>query len=279
MEFIIILFLTSILVKYPDKVSLIPLKKLELWEEANVRKALSPLKLYELAENIRHNDLMVPLLAKYDKKKDRYLVFSGQRRLEACRNIEKSPVKCYVFDTISEDNARLLSLSENLYREKMSVDDVAKAAYSLFKKHGKNYAKTSRILGVDPETLKSYLDYYAVPETIKKEGEKLGIKRNEVTQVFFKYLSTSKSLGVLRELGKITSRDEKAKLKAAIKESNPTDSINKIKSRAKALLNSQKIELIIPNEYVTGLERAAKTKDQTINDAILDIIRDAVKGY
>jgi len=258
---------------------MINLEKLELWDEANVRKNMSPLKLQELADNIKHNGLMVPLLVKHDKKTGKYLVFSGQRRLAACQRIEKPKIECFVIEKITEDDARLLSLSENLYREKMATDEVAKAAYALFKKNNKNYAKTSRILGVHPNTLRGYLDYYAVPESIKKIGIEFGLKKNDITKIFNKFRNTSKCLGIIRELGQIESRKEKKEMRAAIREATPTDSVDKIKKRTKQLLNSTRVTIIIPNDVVSEINKEARQQNQDISETIQDIVEDWAKGY
>lgn len=267
------------MVKIPDKLRTIPFERLEFWAEANVRKDMSPIKLAELAENIREVGLIVPLMAKFDKPSGKYLVFSGQRRLAACEKINKKMVECYVFDRISEDDARLLSLSENLYREKMAVDDVAKAAHSLFIKNNKSYKKTADALGVTHNVLRRYLDYYAVPEPVKREADKVGLRKNEVTKIYNKFLKTSKALAVIREFGKIDSRKGRMKLNAAIREASPTDSVNKIKARAKQLLNSQEIKIIIPNDVVSELKKVARQKGQDLSEAIQDIVEDWVTGY
>ncbi|MGH2638542.1 MAG: ParB N-terminal domain-containing protein, partial [Rhabdochlamydiaceae bacterium] len=56
---------------------------------------------------------------KKDSKTGKYLVFGGQRRLEACRRIKLDPVPSYVYKDVDMTNARLISLSENLYRKQI----------------------------------------------------------------------------------------------------------------------------------------------------------------
>ena len=88
------------------QLKLIALEKLELWEEANVRKSNALENIHDLANNIKQNELRVPLLVKEKEHNKLYHVFSGQRRLEACRMINYSPVPCFVFKKFPYERLR-----------------------------------------------------------------------------------------------------------------------------------------------------------------------------
>lgn len=107
----------------PTKIEYLPIIKLELWKSANVRKSNIIQNIDDLAANISQVGIRVPLLVKQGKQN--YMVFSGQRRLEAAKIAGLSEAPCMIFKHITESEVRILSLSENIYRESMTPDDIA----------------------------------------------------------------------------------------------------------------------------------------------------------
>ena len=122
---------------------------LELWAEANVRNHRPMQDIGELAGNIRQNGLRFPLLVKRKRANGKYGVFSGQRRLMACAKAGLERIPCFVFDRIRLQQARILSLSENLHSLPFDSGDRARASKRLLR-HFKDTAKVAAALGVDP---------------------------------------------------------------------------------------------------------------------------------
>src|SRR5438445_6859840 len=140
------------------KLHFIPREQLELWREANVRHSEALLNINELAGSIKKHGVLVPLLVKEEEPRKKYLVFSGQRRFEACKIAELPEVPCFVFKDISERDAKILSFSENLFREAMTAEDKSRAAIELYGKF-RDMDKVGIALGVKGGTVRKYLRY------------------------------------------------------------------------------------------------------------------------
>ncbi|MEJ7655008.1 MAG: ParB/RepB/Spo0J family partition protein, partial [Chloroflexia bacterium] len=90
------------------------------------RSTMDAAELESLAESIRENGVLQPLLVQPDG--DNYRLIAGHRRLEAARSAGLDRVPVYVRPSSPDDNVLLLALVENLQRSDLSPLDEA-AAY------------------------------------------------------------------------------------------------------------------------------------------------------
>jgi ParB/RepB/Spo0J family partition protein len=237
-----------------------PLKKINieylvLWEEANVRKDEPAEDIEDLANNIKQNGLRVPLLVK-EKSTKEFLVFSGQRRLLACAKAGLPKVPCFVFKNISLNDARILSLSENLYRLKMTYNDVSNAAKSLYEHYG-SLDKVSTALGVSKETVKRYLGYNAIPNELK---ELVGMKKITAAQaidIYSKFPDQNKSIKIARELSRIQSKPSKQKFYTATRDAKESDSMETIRKNASKIKPSKNYSVALPSAHSKIIEDLA----------------------
>jgi len=132
-----------------ERTEYIPLEKLVV-STFNVRKRTDPQEIEKLAENIRSIGLQEPLVVRPEDGK--YGVVIGSRRLEAIRLIrERWPrdyerlfprgVPCFVRD-LDPREAMLASLSENIMRQSISLEEVG-AAIDKLRKMGLSDAEIS----------------------------------------------------------------------------------------------------------------------------------------
>ena len=112
----------------------ISIEQLEVWEEANVRKREVLLNIEDLAGNIKKFGVQSPLLVWEKKKNEKYMIFSGQRRYEASKLADLDTIPCLVYKTMTVTQAKVLSFSENMYREDMTMEDKSNATRELFEK-------------------------------------------------------------------------------------------------------------------------------------------------
>ena len=196
----------------------IPIKKLELWTEANVRKENPARNIEDLASSIKKNGMRVPLLVK--KEKDSYKVFSGQRRLLAAQIAQTKEVPCHVYERISKRDAIMLSLTENVLREAMTKDDKSAAAVELLKMC-KSIERVAKIMGVATVTIRRYLKYNDIPERLRNFKD-MGLSGNEIEGIFVKFPDLEDAVEVARDLASIKDRKKKSAYRAAIRTSSPS---------------------------------------------------------
>lgn len=248
----------------------VPIEKLKLWEEGNVRKVEILTNIEELASNIAKIGLRLPLLVKKFSE-EKYGVFSGQRRLKACEMAGIKYVPCLVFETISAQQARLISLSENLYRQPMNDDDISNATYDLLQKL-KTREKVAIALGQSVNKVKKYLGYKRLPEELKDVVREKKITPQQAIDIFSKFPEEKKAVTVAKELGSIKTRGKKAKLYHAIKTSATTDDLSTIRKSAEKLEKTIVYEIILPDFKAKLLEKIALQRKVTVEDILQQII-------
>ena len=258
----------------------IPIEDLELWKEANVRKQEVFLNIEDLAGNIKRYGVQVPLLVK-KKDKHNYLIFSGQRRFEASKIAGLDELPCFVFENITLTEAKILSFSENLYREGMTIDDKSRAANELFKQF-QNEEKVAKALGVkNVQTVRRYLKYDFISEELRKYGKKpYNLFANEIEDIFFKFPDSNRAIAVAKKLSSLKKGTvHRRKLHASIKVSHSSDDVGTISKRADKLIRLQTFKIILPDTSSKTIEKVALVRKMKIEDFLVDIVEEWISRY
>jgi ParB/RepB/Spo0J family partition protein len=232
------------------------LEKLELWQEANARKSDVYVDMENLAHSISEIGLQVPLVVMEQIPNEKYLVISGQRRLQACRMVNYSPVPCIVFKNVTLEQAKIMSLSENLHRRAMNADDISDACDYLYKQWG-DLSEVARRLGVSVPTVRKYLGYKNVPEQIKDLVREGRITASQAILIYTQFLDPKRQIEVAQELASIQQRADKSKFFQAVKEARPTDDVPKIRERAKRLAEMKSFTILLPPKTSRAVEKVA----------------------
>lgn len=121
------------------KVSEVALEEIQP-KDSNVRTDLnspnSKENLNELAENIKVNGLLQPIVLRGQEGKPPYDIIVGQRRFLAHRLLGKKTIKAVFSGEIEDINVLLLSISENMCRQEMNFEDTSNAITTLYKHFG-----------------------------------------------------------------------------------------------------------------------------------------------
>lgn len=138
----------------------IPVVQIKVSNE-NVRKDLNSeddeTNLDNLANDIKQNGLINPITVReIVDEKYKYEVFAGQRRLLACRLLNWETIHC-VIKNVSDVEAEIISLSENVQRNKMSTKDKVSMIAKLHTHFNKDMKKLSDTVSLSVSTLKQYL--------------------------------------------------------------------------------------------------------------------------
>jgi len=156
---------------------------LELDKESNVRKLVSKDESFQsLKESIRESGVLEPLVAR--RENDKYLVYIGQRRLLAIRELynEGYRVKIPVIvKEVDETERKIESLIENILREDITPLERCEAIESLVEKLG-SIDKVAKRLGVTRKTIYRWTRYGAIEEKLE-ETKIEEDKKQELRQV------------------------------------------------------------------------------------------------
>ena len=149
----------------PD--SVLPLAQIRP-NKGQPRKLFKPDELAELADSIKQNGVLQPILVR--KKGDYYEIVAGERRYQAAREagLEEVPV---IIREISDDDVFKLALIENLQRSDLSPLEEASGYRQLIKEKGLTQEELAKILSKSRSTITNTLRLLDLPEEVQELDE------------------------------------------------------------------------------------------------------------
>jgi ParB/RepB/Spo0J family partition protein len=125
-------------------VDAVQISKLEVDKEAQPRKRDEG-QVAHLAASIKKKVLMQPLLVRYDKARDVYLITEGQHRFYACKALGIDRVPCIVYLDMDKALALLCGIEANAEdrAKALSGGDMAAKAHSIIEETKRRLRKTS----------------------------------------------------------------------------------------------------------------------------------------
>ena len=122
---------------------LIPIEKI-FRDETQPRKEFNKEKINELAQSIKKNGLIQPLIVT-KRITDTFLLVAGERRWRAAQNTDLKVLPALLLpEDLDKDE---ISLIENIQREDLKVSEEAKAYQQLIKKNNYTHESLSKIVG------------------------------------------------------------------------------------------------------------------------------------
>lgn len=121
--------------------------------------------LEELAESIRINGVVQPVVVRPAEKEGRYILVLGQRRCLASKMAEKTTVPALV-KRVSEQQAAEMTIVENLQREDLSPLEHAEAFKVLSQKFGLTQQQIGERVGLARESVSNYMRLLKLPERV-----------------------------------------------------------------------------------------------------------------
>ena len=128
------------------------------------RTVFEPDKLQELAESIRANGVIQPLIVR--QKGARYELVAGERRLRAAALAELGEVPV-VIQEYTDDRILELQLIENIQREDLNPIEVATAFERLVKEHGLTHEEVGHRTGKERATVTNTIRLLRLPDLVK----------------------------------------------------------------------------------------------------------------
>jgi ParB family chromosome partitioning protein len=132
--------------------------------EAQPRKHFDESKLKELAQSIKANGLIQPLVVR--RIGDGFQLIAGERRWRAAQLAGIHKVPCVIKDA-SDDSVLELSLIENLQREDLNPIEEAAAYKSLLETLGMTQDQVAQRIGKDRSTVANSLRLLRLPPEVQ----------------------------------------------------------------------------------------------------------------
>ncbi|MFH1625775.1 MAG: ParB/RepB/Spo0J family partition protein [Pseudomonadota bacterium] len=147
-----------------DKIVLLDIDEVDPPSEA-VRDLIDPEGIRELAESIRSQGLLQPILVR--PFSGRYEVVAGHRRLLGHRLIGKTKIRAFIKD-LSDEETLLIRAVENIQRKDLTPIEQGKIYKILREKLGYSLEKMAQKMGKTKPTIIKYLKILEIPEEFRK---------------------------------------------------------------------------------------------------------------
>ena len=132
------------------------------------RKTFSGEELAELAQSIKENGLLQPLLLRpAPKVPGKYELVAGERRLRAVQKLGWKQVPAITRE-VDDDTLLVLALVENLQREALNPMEEADGYQVLMDAHGLSHAQIGRSVGKSRSTVANMVRLLQLPPVVRK---------------------------------------------------------------------------------------------------------------
>ena len=128
------------------------------------RDLIDPEQVRELAESIRSQGLLQPILAR--PMNGRFEVVAGHRRLLAHRLIGSVTIKSLVRE-MTDEEVEIVRATENDQREDLNPIEKAKGYKKLRDKHGMTVEQIAQKMGRNKDTIHRYLNLLKMPDVLQ----------------------------------------------------------------------------------------------------------------
>ena len=142
------------------------------------RKYFDETALAELAESIKQNGVIQPIVIRQDKDNALYLV-AGERRLKAAEMVGLKTIPAI----LTEGNPIEISLIENLQRENLKPVEEAEALEKMIREFKYTQKDVARVIGKAGSTVAEILSLNRLPEEIKDECRRADISRRVLIEI------------------------------------------------------------------------------------------------
>jgi ParB family chromosome partitioning protein len=157
-----------------EKIYEIPLDEIKL-ADTNVRQSEAEKDLDELAASIKKHGLLQPVVLRGDYDHPPYSLIVGQRRFLAHKKLGKDTIRATFAGKLSDIEASIRSLAENMHRVDLNHADAAEAITKLYRKLGKDERRVAAETGISLKRIRQYI--YIEERASDKMRQKLRAKK------------------------------------------------------------------------------------------------------
>lgn len=187
------------------KLASVKLSNIEVKKQ--VRTYFNDESIKELAENIKVNGLIQPLVIHRDGNK--FVLICGERRFRALSYLKAEEANCFILENKSSEELLSIQFSENSSRENLHYIDVADSVWDYQQASGASERKIMVALGVSKTEVHRSLQLAKLPFEIKEAAKKFQLEKYvllEWAKIPIEHVQ-QKALELIKQ-GKITKRSE-----------------------------------------------------------------------
>jgi len=256
------------------KIFEVPMKDIKL-QGSNVRSDLetpnSIENLQELAQNIKVNGLLQPIVLKGLDGNPPYDVIVGQRRFLAHKILGAETIKATFSGDIDSITALLFSISENMCRQEMNYEDTQRAITSLYKHYGNDEKKVQSHTGFSIRMIRNYVRIEEQATDKIKDLLKKGLSMSDAKRAIDAAQGDKlKADALIDEIVNLTPYEKKRLVESSNK--TPKASVDDLVKEAKKPKWEETIVLNLPTEISLAVRKATEKLSLEAEQLAMDVL-------
>lgn len=242
----------------------------------NVRLENATKDLDELAASIKRHGLLQPIALLGDYGKPPYELIIGQRRFLAHKRLGSKSIRSVFAGALTQEQATLRSLVENLQRVELNHADAAQAITKLYVQYRKDERKVQRETGLSIQRVRDYISIQAqASDTMKTKLAKRQVSLTDVKRALRAARGNIRKAEELLELmEKYPLNKHQKKRVVEYAEYNQKATAKKIIEEAMRPRVEESIIVSLPQAIREALEKAVKNLSKDAEEIVGDVLRE-----
>ena len=261
----------------------IPLNQLEIGK-SQVRLSDVGKGIDELADSIRKVGLLEPIVVAPKGSNGKYEIILGQRRFLAHQEIGLKTIKAGILsDHVTEIEAKVLSVTENLMRRDLNRKDLIDVCTYLYKQYG-TMRDVATETGLPYNKVTEYVKYDRLIPELKQlvDNSEVDLKaalRAQDASSTSGVPDPPETVKLAKGLSGMSSAQQKKVQKEL--EVDPTEPVDTVINRAKGSGRVLQVVVTLGQQAHTSLQSFANDEGTVLDDAAAQLIEEGLvsKGY
>lgn len=234
----------------------------------------------ELADSIRVQGLLEPIIVCETDTPGQYEIITGQRRFMAHQELGKDTIRATVLaGPITIEEAKAMSLTENLVRTDLNSTDLITVCTDLYRTYG-SFKTVAERTGLSPKKVRQYVRYDRLHPTLKELVDKdrvdipTALRAQEAASVGVDDVDSTDAQKFALEMSAMSGAQAKKMIET--RRSDPSMSADEVIEDAKAGGQIFQTRVTLTSTVNSALERYARSKGLTKDDAASTLIQDGL---
>ena len=234
----------------------------------------------ELADSIRVQGLLEPIIVCETDTPGQFEIITGQRRFMAHQELGKETIRATVINgPITIEEAKAISLSENLVRTDLNSTDLISVCTDLYRTYG-SFKTVAEQTGLSPNKVRQYVKYDRLDSTLQglvdtgKVDIPTALRAQEAASVGVDDVNSDDAQKFALEMSSMSGAQRKKMVET--RRADPSMSADEVIEDAKAGGQIFQTLVTLTSTVNSALEQYARSQGLTKDEAAGTLIRDGL---
>ena len=234
----------------------------------------------QLAESIKKQGLLQPIVVCEATQVGKWEILTGQRRFLAHKMLKRDVITAAVLDErVEEAEAKAISITENLIRRNLSGPELIDAVTFLYKKYGSLKA-VHETTGLPKNDIQNYVKYPRLMPELKKMVDdealdiKVALKAQDAAEAGEEKPGPEEAIKLAKEMSSMSDPQRKKLIKE--RRESPETSVDDAIEQARTGSKITQVVVTLTGDAHTALQQFAKDEKVTQDEAAAGFIEEAL---